>query len=64
MYDKSKRQLKDTKKYVVSKKARTTSGKDGRNVKHVDARLKKDKRSMKVKKTRQVKRTHKKKGKF
>jgi hypothetical protein len=64
MYDKSKRELKDNKKYVVSKSARTANGKDGRNVKHVDARLKKDKRSLKVKKTRQVNRKHKRRGKF
>ena len=50
MYDKSKRELKDNKKYVVSKKSNTGSGKDSRNVRHVDKRLKKDKRSMKIKK--------------
>lgn len=64
LYDKSKRELKDTKKYVVSKKSNTGSGKDSRNVRHVDKRMKKDKRSMKIKKTRQVHRKSKKKGKF
>ncbi len=64
MYDKSKRELKDNKKYIVSSKSRTGAGKDSRNVKHVDSRMKKDKRSLKVKKTRQVKRTHKRRGKF
>lgn len=64
MYDKSKRELKDTKKYVVSKKARTSGGKDGRGVKHVDKRMKKDKRSQKIKKTRQVHRKNKKKARF
>jgi hypothetical protein len=64
MYDKSKRELKDNKKYVVSSKSKTGSGKDSRNVKHVDKRMKKDKRSMKIKKTRQVHRKNKKKAKF
>lgn len=64
MYDKSKRELKDSKKYVVSSKSKTGSGKDSRNVKHVDKRMKKDKRSMKIKKTRQVHRKNKKKAKF
>jgi len=48
----------------VSRKSKTTSGKDSRNVKHVDSRMKKDKRSQKIKKTRQVHRKHKKRGKF
>lgn len=52
MYDKSKDNLKDKKKYKVSKKGKTGAGKDSRNVKHVDSRLKKDKRSMKIKKNR------------
>jgi hypothetical protein len=64
MYDKSKRELKDNKKYVVSKKGNTGSGKDSRNVRHVDKRMKKDKRSLKVKKTRQVHRKNKKKTRF
>jgi hypothetical protein len=64
MYDKEKMGLKDKKKYVVSKGFKTSKGKDGRNVKHVDARLKKDKRSVKVSKTRQIKRKNKKRGKF
>lgn len=64
MYDKSKRELKDGKKYTVSRKGKTGPGKDSRNVKHVDDRLKKDKRSQKVKKTRQVHRKNKKKARF
>ena len=64
MYDKSKQNLKDKKKYLVSKKSKTGAGKDSRNVKHVDKRLKKDKRSAKIKKTRHVNRKHKKRGKF
>lgn len=64
MYDKSKRELKMEKKYIVSSKSRTGQGKDSRNVKHVDNRMKKDKRSLKVKKTRQVHRKHKRRGKF
>ena len=64
LYDKEKQGLKDKKKYVVTRKCKTAQGKDGRNVKHVDARLKKDKRSQKISKTRQIKRTHKKRGKF
>lgn len=64
MYDKEKRGLKETKKYVVTKKFKTAKGKDGRNAKHVDARLKKDKRSQKISKTRQVRRKDKRKGKF
>lgn len=64
LYDKEKNSLKDKKKYVVTKKFKASQGKDGRNVKHVDARLKKDKRSQKLSKTRQIKRTHKRRGKF
>ena len=61
MYDKSKRQLKDQKKYVVSKKSRQVGGKDSRKVKHVDRRMKKDK---KISKTRHTKRKNKRRGKF
>ena len=64
MYDKIKQNLKDTKKYVVATKSKTTSGKDSRGVKHVDKRMKKDKRSLKVKKNRHVHRKNKKKAKF
>ena len=64
MYDRSKRELKDNKKYVVSSKNTTGHGKDSRNVKHVDKRMKKDKRSLKIRKKRQVHRRHKKSGKF
>ncbi len=45
MYDKSKRELKDNKKYVIGKQTKAVGGKDSRKVKHVDARLKKDKRA-------------------
>lgn len=66
LYDKSKRELKDTKKYVVGKKGKAIGGKDSRKVKHVDKRMKKDKgnKSKPIKKTRHVKRHHKRKGKF
>jgi len=64
LYDKSKSNLKDNKKYMVSKKGKTGAGKDSRNVKHVDSRMKKDKRSRIVKKSRHVHRKQKKKGKF
>lgn len=64
MYDKSKRELKDNKKYVVTSKSKTSSGKDSRGVKHVDKRLKKDKRSLKVRKTRHVHRKNTKRAKF
>jgi hypothetical protein len=65
LYDKSKRELKDTKKYVIGKKAQSIGGKDSRKVKHVDSRLKKDKRAQKrISKTRHIKRTHKRRGKF
>jgi hypothetical protein len=64
LYDKGKRELKDAKKYVVSSKNKTGGGKDSRNVKHVDKRMKKDKRSLKIKKTRHVHRNTKKRGKF
>lgn len=67
MYDKSKEALKDNKKYVVGKKGKASGRKDGRNVKHVDARMKKDKRAMKakqIKKTRHTSRKHKRRGKF
>ena len=50
---------------IISKKSKTSgAGKDTRNMKHVDSRLKKDKRSQKISKTRQVKRKNKKKAKF
>jgi len=65
LYDKSKRELKDTKKYVVGKKNKSIGGKDSRKVKHVDSRLKKDKRAQKrISKTRHVKRHNKKRGRF
>lgn len=65
MYDKSKRELKDQKKYVIGKKGKSVGGKDSRKVKHVDRRLKKDKAKTKsIKKTRQVKRHTRKRGKF
>jgi hypothetical protein len=64
MYDKEKRELKDTKRYVIGKRATASAGKDSRNVRHVDKRLKKDKRSEKIKKTRHVHRKGKKRGKF
>jgi hypothetical protein len=64
MYDKEKSSLKEKKNYVVTKKFKASGGKDGRNVKHVDARLKKDKRSQKISKSRQVNRKHKRRGKF
>ena len=65
MYDKSKRELKDNKKYVKSKKSKSMGGKDSRKVKHVDKRLKKDKAKTKqIKKTKHVHRKHKRRGKF
>lgn len=64
MYDKEKRGLKDKKKYVVGKKERGVGGKDTRNVKHVDPRLKKDKRSEKIRKSKHTDRKHKRRGKF
>ena len=41
-------------------------GKDSRKIKHVDRRLKKDKKALnkKIKKTRHVKRVHRRRGKF
>ena len=45
MYDKSKRELKDNKKYVIGKQTKAVGGKDSRKVKQVDKRLKKDKRA-------------------
>jgi hypothetical protein len=64
MYDKIKGDLKDKKKYVVSSKSKTGKGKDSRNVKHVDSRMKKDKRSLKIRKSKHVNRKHKRRGKF
>ena len=49
---------------MVSKKGKTTAGKDKRNVKHVDKRLKKDKKSQKIKKSKHTNRKHKRRGKF
>jgi AdoMet-dependent rRNA methyltransferase SPB1 len=65
LYDQSKRQLKDSKRYVIGKKGGAVGGKDTRKVKHVDRRLKKDKRALKrISKTRQVKRHSRKRGRF
>ena len=64
LYDKSKRELKDKKNYIVSKKGKTGGGKDSRNVKHVDSRMKKDKRSLKIRKSHMGHRKHKRRGKF
>lgn len=66
LYDKSKRELKDQKKYVITRKNKAGPGKDARGVKHVDARMKKDKKaqSKRIKKTRHVSRKHKRRGKF
>jgi hypothetical protein len=51
---------------VVSKNGKATGGKDSRGVKHVDARLKKDKRSVskRIKKTKHVHRKDTKKARF
>jgi hypothetical protein len=49
----------------VGKKTKAVGGKDSRKVKHVDNRLKKDKRAEKrISKSRHVNRRHKRKGKF
>ena len=66
LYDKSKRELKDDKKYIVGKKGKAIGGKDSRKVKHVDSRMKKDqgRRSKPIKKTRHLKRNKRKRGKF
>lgn len=56
---------KDNKKYIVSKSWKGKGGKEGRSVKYVDSRLKKDKRATKrISKTRHVKRRDTKKARF
>lgn len=65
MYQKEFKANKDTKKYIVSKRFKGVGGKDSRTIKHVDSRLKKDKRAGKrIKKTRQVHRKQKTKTRF
>lgn len=65
MYQKEFKANKDQKKYVVSKRFKGVGGKEGRNVKYVDSRLKKDKRAGKrIKKQRQVHRRQKKATRF
>ena len=66
LYDKSKRELKDDKQYIVGKKSKAAGGKDSRKVKHVDGRMKKDqgRKTKPIKKTKHVKRTKRKRGKF
>ena len=65
MAKKREKELKDKKKYVIGNKNKAIGGKDSRKVKHVDNRLKKDKRAEKrISKTRHVKRHHKRRGKF
>jgi AdoMet-dependent rRNA methyltransferase SPB1 len=48
LYKKELSRNKEKKKYVVSRSFKVKGGKNSRNVKHVDKRLKKDKRAMKA----------------
>ena len=47
--------MKEKKKYVVNRSFKVKQGKNSRNVKFVDKRLKKDKRAMKAQERRKKK---------
>ena len=53
LYKKELSKGKERKKYIISRANRNNVGKDSRFVKHVDRRLKKDKRALKVREKRQ-----------
>jgi AdoMet-dependent rRNA methyltransferase SPB1 len=48
LYKKEMNKMKEKKRYIVSRSGRVKGGKSGRNIKHVDKRLKKDKRATKA----------------
>ena len=60
LYKREINKSKDKKKYVISRSWSNNRGKDTRNVKHVDRRLKKDKRAIKAreKRNKKYKRRH------
>jgi AdoMet-dependent rRNA methyltransferase SPB1 len=55
LYKKELSKNKEKKKYVVSRSSRVKAGKNSRNIKHVDKRLKKDKRAVKASEKRKRK---------
>ena len=55
LYKKELARNKEKKKYIISRSFKNNRGKDGRNVRHVDRRLKKDKRAEKAKSKRDKK---------
>ena len=60
LYKREINRSKDKKKYIISRSWSNNKGKDGRNVRHVDRRLKKDKRAAKAreKRNKKYKRRH------
>ena len=60
LYKREINRSKDKKKYIISRSWANNKGKDGRNVRHVDRRLKKDKRAAKAreKRNKKYKRRH------
>ena len=55
LYKREINRSKDKKKYIISRSWSNNKGKDGRNVRHVDRRLKKDKRAAKAREKRNKK---------
>ena len=60
LYKREINRSKDKKKYIISRSWSNNKGKDSRNVRHVDRRLKKDKRALKAreKRNKKYKRRH------
>ena len=60
LYKREINKSKDKKKYIISRSWSNNKGKDSRNVRHVDRRLKKDKRAIKAreKRNKKYKRRH------
>ena len=60
LYKREINKSKDKKKYIISRSWSNNKGKDSRNVRHVDRRLKKDKRALKAreKRNKKYKRRH------
>lgn len=52
LYKKERSKMKEKKRYVVNRSSRIKAGKNSRTVKHVDKRMKKDRRAVKAKEKR------------
>ena len=55
LYKREINRNKEKKKYIISRSWKNNKGKDGRNIRHVDRRLKKDKRALKAREQRNKK---------